>query len=566
VAWSSFATGTNPGGHGIFDFVNRNPTTYLPEFALYRYEQKNAFLPPRAVNLRRGTPVWELLGTAGHNVTILRCPCTYPPQASRGQMLSGMGVPDLRGGLGTPTFYSTSSTVTPRESESVVRLERIEDDTFSTYLIGPRTPKTGANARSEATLRIDLPRRRATLRSEGTPRDLELAQGRWSEWLRIKFKLGPLQTVRGTVRFYLIQCTPEPLLYASPVNFDPDAPPFPISDPPLYARDLSRRIGLYYTAGMVEDHTGLNNERISEEAFLQQCDIVWREREAMMLDELNTFDEGFFYCLFDTPDRVQHMFWRFGEPAHPANRGMTPSCDFTEVIDDCYRRCDAIVGKARDFSDDHTLFIALSDHGFNSFRRGVDVNNWLYSQGFLSLRDGARPGTEAGDLLKQVDWERTRAYALGLSGVYLNLAGREGQGIVPPHEAEALKSALIQGLTGLRDAQSDGAVAISRVLPREVVYSGPCVGDAPDLLIDFAQGYRVSWSTSMGGVAETQLQDNTRKWSGDHIVDPELVPGVLFMNRLFRGQGARLIDLAPTILAALGVPKGQFMEGKSLLL
>ena len=106
VAWSTFATGTNPGGHGIFDFLRRNPKNYLPELALNRYEQKNAFLPPKAVNLRRGTPVWELLAAAGKSSTVLRCPCTYPPDRVRGQMLSGMGVPDLRGGLGTSTFYT----------------------------------------------------------------------------------------------------------------------------------------------------------------------------------------------------------------------------------------------------------------------------------------------------------------------------------------------------------------------------------------------------------------------------------------------------------------------------
>jgi predicted AlkP superfamily phosphohydrolase/phosphomutase len=565
VAWSTFATGTNPGGHGIFDFLRRNPKSYMPELALNRYEQKNVFLPPKAVNLRRGAPVWELLAAAGISATVLRCPCTFPPDSVRGCMLSGMGVPDLRGGLGTSTFYTSGGTIKARESEQVVRLQPKGDRVFSTYLIGPRNPKTGGDLHVEATLLLDPEGRRLTLQSEGTPRELEIRQGRWSDWLRVKFKLGLLQSIRGMMRFYLVRCAPELALYASPVNFDPHAPFFPISHPAEYASELAARIGLYYTTGMVEDHAGLNNERISEEAYLDQCEVVWCEREAMMLHELESFDAGLYYCLFDTPDRIQHMFWRFREPDHPANRRAGSSADFAHVIDDCYRRCDCVVGKALEFSDEETLFIALSDHGFGSFRRGVHLNTWLYDSGFLSLKDGVQPGPAAGDLLEQVDWGKTRAYALGLSGIYLNLAGREEAGIVAAEEAGELKAKLVRGLTGLPDPACGGAVAIHRAWPREEVYSGAYLGEAPDVLVDFAPGYRISWSSSMGGVAEGHFEDNVKKWSGDHIIDPDQVPGVLFLSQPFKGEKARLLDLAPTILAALGAPKGPAMEGESLL-
>ena len=565
VAWSTFATGVNPGGHGIFDFLRRNPKNYLPELALNRYEQKNVFLPPKAVNLRRGVPVWEILAAAGRSSTVLRCPCTYPPDRVRGQMLSGMGVPDLRGGLGTSTFYSSSDAVTARESEQVVRPQAAGPGVFTTYLIGPRNPKGGGDLRIDATLRIDPEGRSIVLHSEGTPKELVIRQGAWSDWLRVKFKVGLLQSIRGMMRFYLQSCEPELALYASPVNFDPHSPLFPISEPLEYADELARRIGLYYTTGMVEDHAGLNNERISEQAYLEQCEIVWREREAMMLAELKSFKEGFFYCLFDTPDRIQHLFWRFTEADHPANHGVAPGAEFAQVVDDCYRRCDAIVGKALEFSDEETLFIALSDHGFNSFRRGVHLNTWLYDNGFLALRDGVKPGDAAGDLLRQVDWGRTKAYAVGLGGIYLNSKGREEQGIVASTDAEAIKVALVQGLTALTDQERGNTVAINRAQTREAVYHGPYLDEAPDILVDFAPGYRISWSSSMGGIAESQFEDNVKKWSGDHIIDPDQVPGMLFMNRRFRLESARLLDLAPTILAALGVPKGPAMEGDSLL-
>jgi predicted AlkP superfamily phosphohydrolase/phosphomutase len=563
VAWSTFATGTNPGGHGIFDFIRRDPATYLPDLALNRYEQKNAFLPPRAVNLRRGTPIWDLLSEAGVSSTIVRCPCTYPPQPLRGRMLSGMGVPDLRGGLGTSTFYTTAEAASARESENVIRV-RAEGDTIATHLIGPRNCKSRDDLRLDLIIRVDPDGRRVFVESGACAgaSATEVREGCWSDWLRVKFKAGLFQTVRGIVRFHLVRLGPDFELYASPVNFDPEVPMFPISAPDDYAWDLSRSLGPYHTTGMVEDHAGLSNERFGEEAFLDQCATAWHERESMMLHELGRFDEGLFYCLFDTPDRVQHLFWRFREPGHPALRDAPPRPDLARVIEEQYRRGDAMVGKALEFADDQTLVIALSDHGFNSFQRGFHINSWLREQGLLTLRAGAEPGGD--DLLRDVDWSRTRAYALGLGGIYLNIAGREGQGIVRPCEAEALKAAIARGLGGLRDPER-GAVAVRHAVAREAVYSGPYVSEAPDILVQFGEGYRVSWESSMGAVPAGLFADNVKKWGGDHIIDPCLVPGVLFMNRPFREGGADLLDLAPTILGSLGVPRGPAMEGSSLL-
>jgi predicted AlkP superfamily phosphohydrolase/phosphomutase len=563
VAWSTFATGVNPGGHGIFDFIRRDPQTYLPDLALTRYEQKNAFLPPRAVNLRKGTPIWELLTSAGISSTILRCPCTYPPDNLRGRMLSGMGVPDLRGGLGTSTFYTADDTVRALESESVIHVRPGGDGTISTHLLGPRNPKTRAHFISEMTLHAEPAAKKVVLRSEGQPKALDLREGQWSDWLRVKFKMGLLQSARGMVRFYLVRQDPVFELYASPVNFDPDAPLFPISSPPEYAKELASRTGTFYTTGMVEDHGGLNNGRFDEHAYLQQCDRVLRERVKMMRYELERLQEGLFFCLFDTPDRLQHMFWRFRESDHPANRH-SPAGDLSRAIEEHYRACDAIIGSALQLAADQTLVIVLSDHGFNSFQRGVHLNTWLHDNGLLALQKGAAPGEEAGDLFRAVDWGRTKAYALGLGGIYLNLKGREAQGTLEAGEAPALKAALVKGLTGLTDP-ARGQAAIRSVVTREEVYKGPYAGAAPDLIVNCAAGYRASWATALGGVPEGYFEDNVKKWSGDHIIDPALVPGVLFMNRPFNGAGAGLIDLAPTILAALGVAKGPAMEGSSLL-
>jgi predicted AlkP superfamily phosphohydrolase/phosphomutase len=479
-------------------------------------------------------------------------------------MISGMGVPDLRGGFGTPTFYSSAEGVVARESENVVRVH-VDGGAVATHLIGPRHPRTRTDARLEITLDLDPEARGLTVRSNGSPKELQVWRARWSDWLRVRFKVGPLQSVHGIVRFYLVRLEPELELYASPINFDPGAPMFPISEPPEYAQELADRLGTFSTTGMVEEHTGLNNERFGEEAFLEQCEIAWRERQAMMAHELERFDGGLFFCLFDTPDRVQHMLWRFREPDHPANQGRPPAPALRGAIVECYRRSDAVVGQALESTDEETLLIVLSDHGFGSFRRGFHLNRWLYEHGLLALRAGVRPGPEAEDLLRGVDWDRTRAYGLGLSGLYLNLRGREGRGTVAPEEAEGLKAAIVEELGGLKDAER-GAVAVRGVRAREGLYAGPFSGESPDLIVNCAPGYRISWDSARGGVPAGGLfEDNTRKWAGDHIVDPPLVPGVLLMNGPFRGEGARLVDLAPTVLAALGLPAGPAMEGGSLL-
>lgn len=560
VAWSSFAVGANPGAHGIFDFLARDPATRRPDVGLYRYEQKSRFLPPRAVNLRGGTPLWDRLGDAGVPSTVIRHPCTYPPDPLRGRMLSGVGVPDVRGGFGSPSFFTDEPGVLAREGEHVEIVSTPGDDPVAIHLRGPVGPR-GADTTVEFRVSGAGPAGRVVVWSEGVG-PVHLAEGGWSGWIPVRFRLGALQKVHGQVRFHLVSAQPF-RLYASPVHFDPDMPLFPISHPWDYASELRRTLGPYHTLGMAEEHTGLNNGRISEQAFLSQCDDVMRERRAMMHHELARLDKGFLFCLFDTPDRIQHMFWRFRDPTHPSHRGETPPPELGRVVEDHYRVCDSIVGEALEHAGADTLVMVASDHGFTDFRRAVHINRWLHANGFLALEEGCRPGDEAGDLLEHVDWARTRAYGVGLAGIYVNLRGREAGGTVAPSEIESLKGELCQALTGLGDPELD-RVAIRRVQARESVYTGEHVGRAPDLLVSCAPGYRISSASAMGGVPEPLMEDNRERWSGDHVVDPDAVPGVLFMNRPFGGERPAIIDLAPTVLSALGVPVPSTMEGASL--
>jgi predicted AlkP superfamily phosphohydrolase/phosphomutase len=564
VAWSTFSTGTNPGGHGIFDFLSRDPKTYLPILGLSSYEQKNPFVPPKVINLRRGTPFWELLSNAGIPSVVIRCPCTYPPDNIMGRIISGVGVPDLRGGLGTSAFFTTQKGVKAEHSEKVIEVNRDGDGNISTFLIGPRNPKTRDDYTFDLVIKVNKSDQSIAIRSDGQPAELVVKVGQWSDWLKVKFKAGMLQSIRGIVRFYLRSIEPEFELYASPVNFDPAAPMFPITSPQDYASELEARIGTYYTSGMPEDHDGLIYGRFDERAYLEQCSLVMRERLKMMIYELKQFTEGFFFTLFDTPDRLQHMFWRFSEPDHPANRNGF-SLEMVRAIEDHYRELDGIVGRAIKYTDDQTLFIVLSDHGMNSFQRGLNLNTWLYENSFLALKNGGKPGDEENsDFFHNVDWDRTRAYSLGLGMIYLNLRGREERGVVHENDAPQIKEAIIKTLTGLTDRER-GKVAVRSVVPREQVYSGPFVNEAPDLVVNFNEGYRVSWGTPLGGVPAGLFEDNIKRWGGDHVIDPSLVPGVLFMNRPYSKETPSLVDLAPTILHAFGVPKGSAMEGDSLL-
>ena len=566
VAWSSFATGTNPGAHGIFDFVRRDPETYLPDFALSRFERpKSVLAPPKVVNQRKGVPFWQLLTDAGIPSVVLRCPCTFPPDPVRGKMLAGVGVPDVRGSQGTGTFYTQDRTIRAKESEQVVHLP--EGDEITTHVIGPRNTRAtpASDTQCEVRVRVDSAARRLTFAVAGTV-PIAVAEGAWSPWVRVRFKFSMLQSASGIVRFYVRQLAPHLEFYVSPANFDPAAPLFPVSSPQEYAKELAEQLGLFSTLGMAEDHTGLNNGRFDEAAYLAQCDLVLAEREQMTFHELVRFTEGLFFVVFDTPDRVQHMFWRFRDPQHPYfDPERAP--ELKRQIEEHYRRYDALLARILEHVDSETLLVVLSDHGFSTFRRAFHVNTWLWENGLLALRNNKKPDEELGDGFSAVDWSRTCAYAVGLGGIYLNLKGREREGIFEEGaEAERVRRAIQQGLTGLADPAT-GRVSIHSVLRREDAYSGAYTGDAPDLLVNYAPAFRVSWQTALGGMPRGLFEDNLRRWSGDHIIDPEAVPGILFMNRrAANGRNcADIRDLAPTILSFFGVSPHASMEGKSLL-
>jgi hypothetical protein len=430
-------------------------------------------------------------------------------------------------------------------------------------LPGPRNPPGDQQPEYRTSLGIRLlPEGNAIELRVGRER-LRLSLRQDSGWVRVVFRRGRgrFGGVSGLCRFRLEALQPHFRLYVSPIHLDPERPAMPISHPLAYSIYLAKLHAPFATLGLAEDTWALNSGAITEEAFLEQAWAIHDERERMLFDALRRMRRGLTVCVFDGPDRIQHMFYRHDVPDHPANTGR--DCTrFAGVIDTMYERMDDLVGRVAAELEDDAVLMVLSDHGFCDFSRGVNLNVWLREHGYLFARDDVPPG----DYLAGVDWSRTRAYAFGLSGIYLNQAGREAQGIVAPSEAAALRAEIAGKLTGLMDPERHRR-AIKTVYDSHAAYHGPYVLHGPDLIVGYERGYRASWENAAGRIDGAMLHDNPRFWSGDHCVDPELVPGVFFANRrLAAGGPASILDLAPTILQLFGAPIPGYMDGRPLSL
>ena len=468
-----------------------------------------------------------------------------------------MCVPDLKGSQGTFCFCTTrASSDKFREGGVRIPVER-NGAGFHSYIPGPENPLgTGGDLRADFKIRPDTRRNQA--RVEIDSESFTLKVGEYSEWIPVKFKAGMGFTAHGICRFYLKEISPELEVYVTPVNIDPGRPDLPISHPVTYSIYLAKLFGPYATLGLAEDTWALNEEVLDDQAFLAQCYGNHEDRERMFFDALEKTPQGLCACVFDTTDRVQHMFWRYLDKDHPAVRDM-PQEQKPRVIQDLYDRMDILIGRVMQQIDDQTLLLVISDHGFKSFARCMNLNAWLHQNGYLALKEGK---SESGDWFEDVDWSRTRAYTMGLNGLYLNLKGRERQGIVEAGaEAEALKEELRAGLDGLVDPAS-GAVGITGMFDCDAVYAGPYVDNAPDLIVGYGEGFRASWDSVMGKVTSKIFEDNLKAWSGDHCVDPRLVPGVLFSNRKIAIEKPAIVDVAPTILKLFGLELPSYFDGK----
>lgn len=592
VAWSSFQTGCNPGKHRIFDFLVPDRRAMRPQLC------SRVGSPGRVLRLgkfriplgrpvsdsgRRSKPFWQILGEHGVFSSILRVPLTFPPEPFDGVLLAGMCLPDLTGSQGT-YFYYTSDPRDKRELTSGIQLPlQLTDDGARGALSGPDNPLVAGGG----ALAIDF-----ELRLKGMPADAAelcidghrwpLRQGEYSPWIRLAFKPGLSIRLRGLCRFLLLETQPHVRLYVTPLQLDPEHPALPISHPSIYSSYLAKSRDVFATLGVAEDTSALNEGIIDEDAFLSQCQLIHQEREQMFFDALDKTPRGAVVCVFDITDRVQHMFLRCMDGDHPANRGREWQ-RHRHVVRDLYVQMDKLLGRVLDRIGDDELLMVMSDHGFKQFRRGVNLNTWLRRKGYQVVGErgeGVEGGevespevkspemkSHGGDMLRQVTWSKTRAYALGFGGIYLNLRGREAHGIVRPGaEADSLKRQIASELLELRDDDGDGERPVAAVYDTQEAYRGPYTDEAPDLIVGFRPGYRVSWSTVTGGGGATVVEDNTRAWGADHSMDPPQVPGMLFCNRRVAEENPRIIDLAPTALDQFGIAVPGYLDGAALTL
>jgi predicted AlkP superfamily phosphohydrolase/phosphomutase len=569
VAWSTFATGVNPGKHGIFDFLNRDLRTCLPELSSVR-------VTPKGVEQRRKSrPFWHLLGEQGIFATILRVPISYPPERFQGLSLSGMCAPDIRGTQGEFTLFQSADVSTPTTGGLRIQVQvkpgRAGRQVVESHLPGPtlrgkerslpltltwkpNLPSPSQKPLFPSPLRTPLlrgePDSSAELRISG--RCITLQPGVYSPWVRLTFRAGLIR-VNAIARFLLIETSPGFRLYVTPLNIDPARPALPISWPPSYSVYLAKLLGPFATLGLAEDTWALTAGVLDDEAFLRQAHDIHTERENIFLSAVRRTRRGLCVCVFDLTDRIQHTFMR----ARTAEGNVGNS-----AIEESYECCDRLLGRTLASLGPDDLLFVVSDHGFTSFARGVNVNAWLRDQGYLVLKQGA--GNE--EYLRSVDWTRTRAYSFGLAGLYLNLAGRETQGMVQPGAAaQALKGEIAARLRSFADPAT-GRTVVCEVYDSATAYNGPYIDRAPDLVIGWRSGYRHSWETAVGRTDGPIFTDNPGKWCGDHCVDRTIVPGVLFCNRKLNlpDRGAHLADIAPTVLSLWHVPTPNYMDGQPM--
>ncbi|MEW6085435.1 MAG: alkaline phosphatase family protein [Chloroflexota bacterium] len=505
VSWTCIATGADPGGHGIFDFVHRDPASYTPFVSILPTKKGFAgeqFVPPYTAKT-----FFEEAAALGYPATALWWPAMFPARPELPVMtLPGLGTPDIRGQLGVGTLFTSENESKPKTA--VVKLESEGKDRFTAKLPGPQTAGRDGPRMLTLPLVVEvLDEKSVKLMIEKTQIGLRL--GEWSEIVELRFKAGMLLNIHAITRFILTSVHGAVRIYALPLQIHPAHTVWHYSSSGSFAKKLWNEVGPYLTLGWPQDTTGLEEGCISDEQFLDLCTKIFERRIQILYHLMKNFQEGVLASIFDDLDRVQHMFFH----------------DHMDVVEDWYMRLDKFVGEVNgkvEAWNGKYRYLIMSDHGFSPFRKKVHVNRWLIENNFLALKNG-------GNDLRGVDWAKTKAYAVGLNSIYLNVTGREGQGIVQADEIENLLADLRMKLSNWKDA--DGNSVVDKVRLKHETYSGPYTRFGPDLLVGYASGYRASAETGLGKIPAESLEENHDHWGADHCMDSDIVPGVIFANR-----------------------------------
>lgn len=569
TAWSSFATCKDPGDHGIYDFLRRNPKTMFPGVgfgqAMHAKLSPDGSVaePAHALNFRQGDAFWTVADRQGAHCRVLSMPFAFPADPMRhGVMLSGLGVPDIR--ATTSTFVSMATDFTPEQLDANLaggmRLAiEFDGDTATVMVPGARDPRQRRPVYVEAPLTITRDAGAGTLTLQLDEQEATLSEGEWSDWLEWTFEVTPEFTVRAISRFNAMEVGEDVRLYMTCLQFHPEDPYIPFTVPVNYSADLAERYGLYKTIGWAYDTHALRQDAMTEALFMEDVNNTMAWREQLTLDEMDRGDFDMLVSVWTATDRVSHMFWRYRDPDHPlyTEEG---AAEYGDAVEITYRKMDDIVGAVMAKLQDNDLFMVMSDHGFHSFRRGFNVNTWLIREGYLAVEGGA--GHNNQPFLQGYDWSNTQAYSLGLGSIFLNLEGRERNGIVSSADAEALRQELKEKLLAVTDPET-GDKVFSAVYTRDY-YEGSAMEHAPDIQLGYAEGYQSTKDAAKGAAPDVLFENNDDKWSGEHASsDVEDTPGVFFSNATVEGDPA-IIDLGVLALTHLNATVPDDFEGTSL--
>jgi predicted AlkP superfamily phosphohydrolase/phosphomutase len=558
VAWSTFITGMDPGGHGIFDFIHRNPLTRMPFSSMGQTTEggRTLSLGPyilplssgKVVSFRKGEPFWQILAAHHIPTTIIRMPTNFPPvECEEDHAVSGMGTPDLRGTFGTFAYYTDD----PDQKTQEVPGGRIVHVALDQHCVrlrieGPQNSLRKDQAPTFVEMEAAVDPVQPVARFQVADHPFILKQGEWSEWIHVEFPLIPgLKSAAGMFRVYAKQLQPRFEIYVSPINIDPFHPELPITNPAGYSQELASAIGPFYTQGMAQDTAAFRRHVFNRDEYISQSRQVSLSNLDLLRYGLDHFKWGVFFCHFFGVDQDSHMLWG----------------KYEDQLLDTYKLVDQSIGWVRAKAGDGTL-IVMSDHGFTSFDRAVHLNTWLMREGFLTLDDPRNVGEQ--ELFPHVDWSRTQAYALGLNSLFLNLETREPEGIVAPGaEADYVLNNIAKRLKEFRDPDT-GKQVVSSVVLSHKDFHGPMRDSGPDMIVGYMPPYRGSWETALGAVPAKVIVDNTEEWRGDHCIDARFVPGVLISNRKSRMVEPHLYDLTVTVLSEFGIAPAPGMIGHTI--
>jgi len=532
VAWASFITGTTPAKHGIFDFIERDPRSYALNVVFSQEGNKRDAII--------STPFWDVTTKNKVPSTVLFLPDTFePPKTLSGEMISGMGVPDVLGTQGTFTLFTTKIYPTSDFTWRGKIIPITKDVIIATHIEGPKYNSFNETKTANIPLEIKiLEKERAEINVQN--QKFVLSKGEFSDWKKLEFSIDFFTKVRGIVKFYLKSVDSDIELYMSPINFDPEAPLKPISTPKSFSVKLSKDLGMYSTLGLPHDTWALEEDVFDEKAFLKQADSILFERRRIYYSKLNSYKNGILFAYFGMPDTISHMFWRFlSDQKSP----------YFDTINQYYDKMDEIVGQTLKKIDKDTTLIVLSDHGFSSFDYEINVNTFLMQEGFLVLKDGQ---IGSGPLYDNVDWSKTRAYAAGYNSVFFNIKGRESQGIVKKEDIESLQKEIIAKLMDATNPFDDKKI-MKKVYTRQDLGINEDDNSAPDLILGFYKGIRSSWDSAIGATSPEVVRKRTYKWSGDHLFDPTEVPGVFLSNKKMGLKDPKITDVMPEVLKILGL-------------